>query len=67
MAYPTSEQADVMLQLGALHGVPDRAQIEPYGIIWLHYAAAGDLPMARNLFIKPDGGRLSWDQLPGPR
>lgn len=71
MAYPTAEQAKVMLELGTLYGPPARAQIEhteePYGIIWCHWPQAEQLGHElgdRNLFIKPDGTRLSWDRLP---
>jgi hypothetical protein len=69
--FPTAEQSDAMRQLSAQYGTPDRIMYEhtsePYGIVWYRWHSGGDGdpvlaggPADRNLFIKPDGTRLSW-------
>lgn len=71
MAYPTIEQKDVVSHLVTEYGVPDRMAIEmtskPYGIMWLRWDGEQHGILSRfadrNLFINPDGERLSWKQL----
>jgi hypothetical protein len=63
MAFPTQEQANTKRHLVAEYGECDRYAIEkttePYGLVWLRwFDKIGD----RNLFIKPDGSRLTWNQ-----
>jgi hypothetical protein len=67
MAYPTVEQKDVITPLMAEYGTPRFTKIEltsdAYGIIWIQWPIVGDVGDQRNLFIKPDGSRLSWSRL----
>lgn len=77
MAFITSEQADVMRQLKTDHGPTDREMLEhtsePYGLVWMRWHTGGDGDPTkpgvwvpdRNLFIKPDGTRLSWSLIGG--
>lgn len=71
MAHPTIEQSDRIVQLVAQYGEPDRIAIQAtesaYGIMWLRWDAGTQAITSslvdRNLFISPDGERLSWRQL----
>jgi len=68
MAHPTDEQAEMKRHLSAEYGQPDRTMLErtsePYGLMWLRWnngeGGAVEFP-DRNLFVKPDGTRLSWE------
>lgn len=61
-ARPTPRQKLVMEQLERDYGPPSVVKIEnrwnAIGIVWMQWTST--LNVTRNLFIKPDGTRLSW-------
>lgn len=63
MAYLTIEQREILRQLELVHGKPERVKLEftdaPYGLLWVRWDEE-----RRNLFVKPDGSRLSWALVP---
>lgn len=63
MAYVTIEQRDVVAELVRTYGPVKDIKIEytsePYGLLWARWEPGG----IRNLFVKPDGTRLSWQAL----
>lgn len=65
MARQTIEQQDAARRLELEYGTPDVVAIEhtddPYGVLKLEWAAndAARVPR-RQLFVRPDGTRLSW-------
>lgn len=70
MAHPTIEQKDAMRMLELTYGEPTAIKIEhteaAYGLIWVEWESGEILGRElgdRNLFIKPDGSRLSWAKL----
>jgi hypothetical protein len=70
MAYKTESQRTAQADFSSVYGEPDIVRIEhtskPYGILWLHWGArfTRHPELAdRNLFVKPDGTRLSWDSI----
>jgi len=62
MAHRTIEQKDVQTELVEQYGKPEFIRLEytrePYGILWMSWKHG-----TRNLFIKPNGERLSWDTI----
>lgn len=68
MAYMTSDQERVAFDLEREYGTADRVMlestIESYGLLWLRWHVAKEAQASsfpdRNLFIRPDGTRLTW-------
>lgn len=70
MAFMTAEQEEVVRQLTNQYGTPHRVFIEnttePYGVVrvqWVQWRVRTTMMDVRNLFINPDGSRLSWSLL----
>lgn len=75
LAHLTADQVATLRDLDSQYGRPAEIKLEfttqAYGLVWVRWkngvaefdpgAAGGE----RNLFIKPDGTRLSWTLLPG--
>lgn len=62
MAHVTLEQRDIVAELVKVYG-PAEVKIErtnePYGLLWVRWAPGG----LRNLFVKSDGTRLTWERI----
>jgi len=66
MAHRTAEQLDIQRELVSEYGPPSFIKLEytreAYGLLWLHWTSKYAPRFSdRNLFLKPDGTRLSWD------
>lgn len=69
MAHFTSEQAEAFRTLTVEFRMPTDVRFEvtaePYGLLWLRWKLREEVGTVvlgdRNLFVRPDGTRLTWE------